>query len=216
MRAKFIALLIFALAACCCVNCPTPASAAKAENETAGVASAGGTTVNPATDPLSVDPDLAIWTAIVFVVLFAVLSKFAWGPIAKGLDAREKGISDNIDAAQRSFDEAKRVLADYEKKLASAQAEVRDLMDRAHKDAEYTKQEILTEAKASATAERERTLLEIHRARDVALKELSEHSANIAVELAGKIVRSKITPDEQTALVNDAMNKFAASMPSKN
>ncbi len=220
MRAKSLLLLVCGLLLTGIVLTPSRSLAANAEKDGAKVASSegaghpGGDSM--VTDPLAFDPDLAIWTAVVFLVLFGVLYKFAWGPISKGLDAREKGIADNINAAQRSFDEAKQVLAGYEKKLASAQQEIRDLMEKANKDAEHAKQEILDEAKASAKTERDRTMLEINRAKDVALKELSEHSANIAVELAGKIVRAKISPEEQTNLVNDAMNKFAASVPSKN
>ncbi len=225
MRAKSLLLIVVGLLVAGVILTPAVSLAAKAEKEGAkeasskeasGEGAAGGSGNSMATDPLAVDPDLAIWTAVVFLALFAVLYKFAWGPIAKGLDAREKGIADNIEAAQRSFDEAKLILAGYEKKLAGAQQEIRDLMDKAHKDAEYARQEILNEAKASAKEERDRTLVEINRARDVALKELSEQSANVAVELAGKIVRNKLTSEEQTSLVNDAMNKFAASMPSKN
>ena len=40
-----------------------------------------------ANDPLTVDPDLAILDVVMFVVLLAVLWKFAWGPIIGG--ARE-------------------------------------------------------------------------------------------------------------------------------
>ncbi len=185
--------------------------AAKAE---AGAAAEGSSEL--ATDPLSFKVDLALWTFVVFGVLCAVLWKFAWGPIIVGLDAREKGIASNIDAEERSYAEAKELLADYEKKLANAQHEVRQLIDQAHKDAEIAKQGIEAEAKANATAEKERAVQEIGRARDAALKELSEHSANIAVDLAGKIVRSKLTAEEQSALVNDAMSKFAASSPSQN
>ena len=66
------------------------------------------------TDPLAVDPDLAIWTLLVFVVLLAVLWKFAWGPIVAGLEKREQAIADNIAAAKRQHEEAKRLVAEYE------------------------------------------------------------------------------------------------------
>ena len=46
--------------------------------------------------------DLAIWTAVVFLVLLAILWKFAWGPIAEGLDKREQEIADQIAEAERS------------------------------------------------------------------------------------------------------------------
>src|SRR5437870_13521471 len=50
-------------------------------------------------NPLAVDPDLAIWTAVVFLLLLLVLGKFAWPQITEALEERERKIADNIAAA---------------------------------------------------------------------------------------------------------------------
>ena len=47
-------------------------------------------------NPLAVDPDLAIWTGVVFLLLFGILSVFAWPQIAAAVDERERKIADNI------------------------------------------------------------------------------------------------------------------------
>jgi F-type H+-transporting ATPase subunit b len=169
-----------------------------------------------AIDPLIVDPDLAIFTFIVFVVLLIVLKKFAWGPIVKALEGREQSIADHIAEAERSHQEAKSLLAEYERKLASAANEVRELLEEARRDAEHTKQEILAEAKAGAATERDRALHEIEAATDQALKALAERSAELAVELAGKILQTKLTPADHARLIEEAMAKFPASTPSAN
>ncbi|MYG80656.1 MAG: hypothetical protein F4187_02265 [Gemmatimonadetes bacterium] len=49
----------------------------------------------------SPDLGLAFWTVVTFAALLYVLWRFAWGPILGALDAREKGIQDNIDDARR-------------------------------------------------------------------------------------------------------------------
>jgi F-type H+-transporting ATPase subunit b len=167
-------------------------------------------------DPLTVDPDLMIWTFVVFVVLMIVLSKFAWGPISQALEAREHAIEENIAAAQRANDEAKALLADYERRLALAHEEVRGILEEARRDAEHTKQSILTEARAEAQTERDRALRDIDLATDRAIKELAEQSANMAVGLAGRILRTQLGPQDQAQLVRDAMNEFAAGKPSAN
>ena len=41
-------------------------------------------------DPLAWKSDLALWTAVVFLLVLVVLGKFAFGPIVKALDQREK------------------------------------------------------------------------------------------------------------------------------
>src|SRR4029079_16051213 len=164
-----------------------------------------------ASDPLSVDPDLAIWTLIVFVVLLLVLKKFAWGPILSGLESRERGIADHISQAERNHEEAKKLLLSYEQKLAAAAAEVREMMEEARRNAEHAKQDILAEAKAGAEGERARAVRDIEAATDQAMETLANRSAELAVELAGKILQSKLTPADHARLIQEAMATSPAS-----
>jgi len=166
-------------------------------------------------DPLSVDPDLAIWTFGVFLVLLAVLWKFAWGPISKSLDEREQAVARFIAEAKHSHDEAKRLLGEHERILAGAADEVRALLEEARRDAEATKLDILAEAKAGAEAERLRALREIEGATDGALKQLAERSADLAVELAGKIVSVKLSSADHAQLIQEAVARFPTN-PSRN
>jgi F-type H+-transporting ATPase subunit b len=160
--------------------------------------------------------DMAIWTFVVFIVLLLILTKFAWGPIVAGLQKREQGIADNIAAAQRSYDEAKQYLAEYEKKLANAANEVRAMLEEARRDAEATKQEIIAEAKEAAHLEQQRGQREVRTAMDQALKELSERSTNMAVGLAGKIVQAQLKPSDHARLVQEAVSQFTRNGPSAN
>jgi F0F1-type ATP synthase membrane subunit b/b' len=48
------------------------------------------------------------------------------------------------------------------------------------------------------------------------VEELSQRSADLAVDLAGKIISAKLTPDERSRLVKDSLSKFASAAPSKN
>src|SRR4051794_40411756 len=47
-------------------------------------------------NPLAFDPDLAIFTAVVFLLLVGILGKFAWPQITAALDERERKIEANI------------------------------------------------------------------------------------------------------------------------
>ena len=50
----------------------------------------------------------------------------------------------------------------------------------------------------------------------VALKELADRSADLAVGLASQIIESKLTPDEHAKLVRQAVQELASTTPSKN
>ncbi len=166
-----------------------------------------------AKDPISWDADLALWTFFLFILLLIVLGKFAWKPIAQALEARERAIEDNIVKAEGAAAEARVMLADYEKKLAGAADEVRAMLEEARRDAEHTKQEIVAEARTAAKDEHDRVMRDINTAKDQALKELAEKSTNIALDLAGKIVRTQLTKDDHANLVKEAMSRMTIAGP---
>lgn len=168
------------------------------------------------TNPADVRSDLAIFTFVVFLVLLVVLWKFAWGPIAKGLEKREHSIADDIAAAKRAHEEARQLLAEHERKLAGTAEQVREMIEQARRDGEHVKAEILAEAKAGADAERVRAINDIEAATDQALHSLAEKSANLAVELTGKILQSKLSPEDHSRLIREAMSRFPDSQPSEN
>lgn len=164
----------------------------------------GGEAESP--NPLRIDPDLAIWTLVVFVVLLLVLRLVAWGPITEALQKRENSIAGEIAAAGAKHEEAKRLLAAHELKLASAADQIRELLEEARRDAEHTKQEIVAEAKSAANAERQRAVREVEIARDTALKQLAETSANMAVSLASSAVRQNLTAEQQSRIVRESLS----------
>ena len=162
-------------------------------------------------DPADFQTDLAIYTFVVFLLLLAILGKFAWPKISVALLEREKRIEANIAAAEAKHEESKRLLAEHEAKLANAAAEVRAMLDEARRDAEGTKDEIVAEARAAAKAERDRAVREIELASDHALKNIAETSANLAIELAGKVIRESVNPAKQQELIRSALAKMNAS-----
>lgn len=153
--------------------------------------------------------DLAIYTLVVFFLLLAILGKFAWGPIAQGLEKREQSIATMIADAEKNQAEAKALLASYESKLAAAQEEIREMYAQARRDAEGLSAKIVAEAQATAARERERSVVEIEQAKNAALSEVAAKSVDIAMSLAGKIVRRQITGEDQRALVQEAIEGVA-------
>ena len=173
----------------------------------AGHGDAGHATDPFATDPIAIDPDLSIFTILVFAVLFAVMWKFAWAPIAHGLELRDKMIGEGLEAAGRSQEEARLLMAQYEQKLAAAAEQVRTTLEQARRDAEHTRQEIVAEAKAAAAAERDRGIEQIAAAKEAALRDLSQTSAIAAVALARKFVPSSPSDADRARLVQEAMSE---------
>ena len=159
--------------------------------------------------PLSFHGDLAIWSLIVFILFVIVLKTFAWGPLSAGLDKREAGIRENIADAERARVKAEQMLAEHAEKLDLVQDEVREIIAEARRDAEHTKRDILETAQNEANATKERSIAEIERARDQALKELFDTlSAQVAVATEYVLGRS-ITDDDQQRLIDEAISQFS-------
>jgi len=158
---------------------------------------------------LNFQGDLTIWTAVVFLVVLAILYKGAWGPISEGLQKREGEIADQIAEAQRKNEEARQILADYERKLAAAQDEVRTLIEQGRRDAEKIGRQMLDKAREEAGIERQRAVQQIESATLAALKELADRSATLAVDLAGRIVGSQLKAADHSRLIEQAVSEFS-------
>ncbi len=183
-------------------------------------AAEGGGGDTKALNPVNADPvdkehgfrgDLTIWTAVVFLVVLAILYKAAWGPISEGLQKRENEIAAQIAEAQRKNDEARQLLVEYEKKLAAAQDEVRGLIEEGRRSAEKVGQQLVDKAREEAGIERQRAVQQIESATLAALKELAERSATLAVDLAGKIVGAKLNATDHSRLIQQAVSEFSQS-----
>lgn len=159
---------------------------------------------------LSFPVDLGLWTLIVFLGLLAVLTKFAWKPIMEGLDAREKSISDSIEAAAKAKEEAESNLKQYETKLANAHDEAAAVLSEARQDAVSAKERILAEANEEAVKTRDRAMADIESAKSAAVQELAETSANSAVDLAGSIVGRALQKDDHSKLIEDSLKRFGS------
>lgn len=163
------------------------------------------------TDPSAFKADASIFTFVIFLLLLAILVKFAWKPIAHGLEMREKGIADKIEQARIAAEQATAQLQEYEARLAAATAEAQQIIAKARQDADAAGQKIMAEAQAAATKERERAVADIGAAKNQALREIAEKSVDTAVTLARNIIRREVRPDDHEQLIQDALQQFPKS-----
>ena len=189
----------------------TPAAAPAESAAHAESAQSAAEGLNPVTfHGMTFPGDLAIWTAVVFLAVMLVLWKTAWGPISSGLEKREREIAGQIEDARQQHEAARQLLADYEKKLATAGSEVRALVEEGQRKAEQLGKELLDAARQEAATQRQRAIEQIEAASDAAVNELAQRSATLAVELAGKIVRTTLKPQDHARLIEEAMANFSA------
>lgn len=205
-------LQAFLAAAALVVGGAAPAVAASDHGGHAGAHDPGhGNAGASLESPAEFKTDLAVYTFAVFVLLLLILSATAWPKISAAMLERENRIAADLAAAAEKHEEAKRLLAAHEAKLASSADEVREMLEEARRDAETTKTQIVEEARAAAEQERNRAIRDIDLAKDQALKTLAERSANQAIELASKVIGQAITPDRHAALIREGLAQLGKS-----
>ena len=168
------------------------------------------------TDPSAFMADAAIFTFVIFLIILLVLIKFAWKPIAHGLEMREKGIEEKIEQARLAAEQATAQLAQYEAKLAAATAEAQQIIAKARQDADVAGQRLIAEAQAAATKERERAVADIGVAKTQALREIAEKSVDTAIGLARNIIRREVRPGDHEQLIQEALKQFPTNGSSLN
>jgi len=160
---------------------------------------------------LSVDATL-LWATLVVFALFAwILGKFAWGPLLRIVDEREKTIREQVDSAQLAAAEAKDLLARHQEILKGAGREREEILQKALKEAEQVRGELVTKARADAEQVLARTREQMGREKDQAIAELRAQVADIAVEAASRIVKSSLTEDAQRQLVDDYIKELPSA-----
>lgn len=182
------------------------AAALSAMPLTALAAAAGEPTLIPKPELMQVITTLT--TLVVFIALVVILGKYAWGPIVAGLKAREDKIRKDIRDAEEGRAKAEALLKQYDAKLAAAQAEVERLLTRATNDAQALATSIRMNAQQEAEVAKERATKDIEVARNQAVSEIHGYAANLATNVAEKILRRNLNADDQRDLVQSSLEQL--------
>ncbi|HTK77243.1 MAG TPA: F0F1 ATP synthase subunit B [Gemmataceae bacterium] len=204
------ALLVVLLSLIAGLACAGPALAAGQHADKAGAAhdaepAKHGGDHKGGGDELPAILDLAIWTIVVFLILFFVLRRFAWGPMLEGLKKREESIRGALAEAAKARDEAHGIRLQLQQEMGQAQQKVKAIIDEAKRDAQSTAEEMIAKAKADIGQERERLHREIQVETDQALQTLWTHAAELATQVSAKAIGRQLDGELQHRLIDEAL-----------
>jgi F-type H+-transporting ATPase subunit b len=160
---------------------------------------------NPLVQP---DPGLFIWTILTFLVLLAVLSRFAWKPLLAALQARQDRIAQALDDAKRAQEETERLKREGAEIVRQARVEAASIVSSSRADAERVREEIRQKARTEAAAivaSAERQIqAEAVRARD----EVRREAVDLAVAIASKLIRRNISADDNRGMIDEMIGSL--------
>lgn len=160
---------------------------------------------NPLVQP---DPGLFIWTIVTFLVLVALLAKFAWGPLLAALDRRQKMIAGAVDDARKAREELERVQQDASKLLAEARVEAGAILTRARGDADRFREEMRQKALEDAAALTKNAERQIEHETARAIQQIREEAVELSVAIAAKLLKRDVSRGDTDALMRDAIQQI--------
>ncbi len=147
------------------------------------------------------------WTAVVFVILLLLLSKFAWKPILSAVNERETNIIDALNQAKLAKKEMEALKADNEKIIRDAKIE----RDAILKEAREIKDRIVGEAKDIAKMEGDKMIASARETilaeKNAAMADIKSQIGALSVSIAESILKQKLdNSDAQNTLVENYLN----------
>jgi len=159
----------------------------------------------------SVDPGSVLWTILSFLILLFILGKVAWKPILSALEAREKGVRDDIDKARAERLAAEQARSDYEASLADARKQAQAILGESRERARLYEQEQMEAARAEAQAAKERAAEEIAQEARKVRQGLQGELVELSLAAAEQVIRRGLSAADHEAVVRDALRQAGSA-----
>lgn len=156
-------------------------------------------------------PALIFWTLLTFGIVALVLRWKAWGPILALVDEREKQLHNAVDAAKRERAEAEKLLADQKAAIAEARREAAEMMRNAQADMDKFRDELKSQATREVAEQKTQAVREIEEQKKKAVAEVRTLAANLAIDVAAKLIGEKMDEGKHKALAEQYIDQLAAS-----
>jgi F-type H+-transporting ATPase subunit b len=157
---------------------------------------------------LSVNPGLAFWTVLTFLLLLLILKKVAWKPILNALDEREAKIRESLEMAEKAKDEAALMIAEHKQSIQQAEEEAKAIVEQARRYAEQVKEKMLEDSKQQAQKIVGDASLEIERKKNEAFTELKRSVAELSIAIAEKLLRKNLDHQQQSKVVDEYIKEI--------
>lgn len=143
-----------------------------------------------------------LWYLIVFSILLLAVKHYAWGPVKDMMEKRRQKVIDDLDQAASDRKKAEILANEREAALKNSRQEATQILSVAKSNAQKTGKQIVSEAKAEASAIRERANADAAQAKTDALNEARNEIADLSVTIAEKVIAKNLSAADQKDLVD--------------
>lgn len=157
---------------------------------------------------MDVAPTMVAMTWVIFFITLFILYRVAWKPILRALEIREQKIRKSLDDAEA----ARKAAAEAEERcraiVADAGRQARSIMEEGRATASQLADAIESKARAEADRAVQDAKREIEAATAAARAVLRRDTAELAVSIAGRLVRENMDTAKNQALASDLAEKL--------
>ncbi len=150
------------------------------------------------------------WQLFAFLVLLAVLRKYAYRPVMNMLDERANRIRNSMETAER----VQREMAEMEQRsrqmLEQSRRESQAVITQAQQTADRIQAQAQESARNQANEIVSRAQVEINRERVEAMAQLRREVADLAITAASRVVRRELDPQTHIRLINETLAESGA------
>src|SRR5687767_5802898 len=159
---------------------------------------------NPLVQP---DPGLFIWTILTFLVLLALLARFAWGPLLQALEGRRAAIAKSLDDAQSARQEMERLRQESAQIMRNARVEAEAILARSRSDADALREELKQKARGEAAAIVKNAERQIQFETARAVQQIRQEAVDLSVAIASKILRRQVSKEDNEGLIEETLKQ---------
>lgn len=152
------------------------------------------------------------WVAVAFFIVVAGAAKPVIRALTAGLDARAEKIKARIDEAVKLHEDAKLMLAEYQRKQRDAMKEAEEIIAHAKAEAQRLADQSAKDLEASLKRREQQAMDRIAQAEAAALKEVRDQAVDIAVTATRKILGEQLDATQQGQLVDKAIGDLSGKL----
>ena len=154
---------------------------------------------------VQLDPGLFIWTILTFLLLCYALAKFAWKPLLKALERREKEIQSSIDDAKKAKSDLENLNQEAEKIISEARSEAQEIRLEAKTSAEKMKVEIRSQAEDDVKKIKDEANNQIQVEKDKAISEIRQEVVTLTMSVAEKVIGKNLSVEDNQQLIEKSI-----------
>jgi F-type H+-transporting ATPase subunit b len=151
---------------------------------------------------------LMLWTLLAFGTTLILLRKFAFPRIQSALEKRARAVAETIDAAERTRQEADKILEEYRERLREAREQADEIVSRARKAADKTQDEARIHAKETREEMLSDARRDIEQETRRAIGQIRREVADLTVIATEKVTRKTLDDEDHRRLIDEALQEF--------